>query len=382
MQDFEDIRPYKDEEVHQVLLQLTEHPRFQQLLGHFYPPAQATYILEGLQKLHSIHEFQAFFIHPGLRSIYEKTTNGITWEGYETLDADHPSLFLSNHRDIILDSAILNVLLFEYEYPTSHIAIGNNLLKVSDLVSHLVKLNRSFIVQRDVSAQHFYETSLRLSTYIRQVLTQEKNSVWLAQKNGRTKDGNDRTQSALLKMLAMSATGDFEDAFSELNIRPMSISYEFEPCDFLKARELYYLFKYKHFEKKPGDDKASIISGIQSQKGRIHLALTPSLNPELPRLGTIRNKNERIKLLCGLIDQAIHRHYRLWPNNFVACDLMAPKPLYEDHYQREDRERFVDHVENLLVDWKGDVQSMKVILWEMYAQPVRNAEAAGVVFEV
>lgn len=371
---FDEIRPYRDEEVNKVLARIANKPSFLKLAPYMFPHLKAKEIQEGFTYVQSTRAFQALYIHQGMRSLVGNSTDGLSYEGIKQLDKKTPYLFLSNHRDIILDSAFLNILLFEHGYDTTEIAIGDNLM-VSPLVTDLMKLNKSFIVHRDIPRSDMLAYAQRLSTYVRHVLVEQGQSIWMAQRNGRTKDGLDETAPGLLKMLSMSGEKDLYHNIGELNLTPLAISYEFEPCAGLKAEELVHRKLGIPYEK---DDKIAIIQGINASKGRVHLAVGQILTDELRQIDTSLRKNDWLRELARLVDQKIHSLYKKWPNTYLAADLLCDKPVYEHEYTAKEKERFMSYLDQELSGLHGDPELLRQQILSIYAGPLLQQEAMSV----
>ncbi len=369
--DFEEIRPYTDDEVRGILEILLEDPSFIQVVQYVFPSWSRDQLFGLLKEISTIKEFQKNLMYAAIHAIADKTIAGLSNSGFEGLVKKEPYLFISNHRDIILDSAILNVMLFEAGLDTCEVAIGSNLLK-SPWLTHLVKLNKNFIVHRDIPTKQLFAYSLRLSTYIRNSITNTRSSVWIAQKEGRTKDGNDVTQAGLLKMLFLSGKGDLIGDFKMLNIVPMALSYEYEPCDDLKAREIVIKSQTGTYKKAADEDLKSMLAGITAPKGRFHMAMGTTLNEKLEKLDTSASKNELMKELAGMINREIHTLYKLWPTNYIAFDLLNKDERHADKYDRSEKDTFIAHIEKTAakVDQPGAL--VKETLLNMYANPVRN----------
>lgn len=368
--DYSDIASIQDTEVKAVLEDLKKNPSFLELL-HFMnldnSPTQVERLLSGID---SIEAFQKRISHPWLSQFLEKTTSDITCSGFEYLCSKQKTLFISNHRDIILDSAILNVLLINHNLPTVETAIGNNLLK-SDIVRILTKLNKNFTVQREGSAREKYATSLILSAYIRTRITDENSSVWLAQREGRAKDGNDTTQQGLLKMLNLSnEEASFEEGFQALHIHPMSLSYEYDPCDRFKLKELLAKLEGRTYVKEKDEDFHSIVTGILGKKGRVHLSIQPMLKQEINALKPIKTVNEKTNHLAQIIDQSIYQSYKLFENNYIAFDLLHNTRRWESQYSNIEKAAFEAYLQEICVHQKPIA---KKLLLKKYAFPLINA---------
>ncbi|GAB4417756.1 MAG: 1-acyl-sn-glycerol-3-phosphate acyltransferase [Bacteroidia bacterium] len=368
-QDFDAIRPYHDEEVHQILARISHKHSFFQLIGYLFPQMTQAEVVEGFSHIHSIRAFQALYIHRAIRSIAADSTDGVTYEGLKGLSKSQPYLYLANHRDIILDSAFLNVLLFEHGFDTTQIAIGDNLM-VSPLVTDLMKLNKSFIVHRSAPRHLMVPYAQRLSGYIRKTLHADRCSLWLAQRNGRTKDGIDETSPALLKMLQISGPDDLVASFQALHLVPVAISYEYEPCDGLKAEECYHA---RHGLPYTKDDKVSIVRGIRDRKGRVHLAVGQPLHDEIAALGDTTNRNAWFRSLAARVDAEIWRLYRRWPTHYIAADLLLGEARHAAHYSADERAQFTAYVDRRVSELRGDPVELRQILLEIYAGMVEPA---------
>ncbi len=370
--DYESIRPYQDHEIQQVFERLKNETSFLELIGFLYPELSPQRFIDNMMQIKSIRQFQQEVISPYVKEIIKNTTKGITSEGLDELDPKESYLYVSNHRDIVLDSAILNVIMFDHGFDTTEIAIGDNLL-IYPWITDLVKLNRTFIVKRNLPIRQMMESSTLLSEYIRHTLTDVGHSIWIAQREGRSKDGNDRTQLSLLKMLNISGNDEsVAENFKELKIVPVSISYEYDPCDYLKALEFQHKRDNPDYIKTQDDDLMHMGTGLRGRKGRVHFAFGQPINNELDILKDIANKNEKFEFLAGLIDKHVHENYRLWPGNWVAWDMLNETDEYSNHYSREEKEVFISYIEEHLDRIEGDRNFLRKVLLEMYANPVVN----------
>jgi 1-acyl-sn-glycerol-3-phosphate acyltransferase len=369
-ENFDDVRPFYDDEVHEALQRMIKDPIFQKLVEHLWPSTTPEEITRKAESVNSSMDFQVKFMHPAIRTIVDRTSTELTCSGLEKLDKNKSYLFVANHRDILLDSAILQMLLVDHGFATSEITIGDNLLQPG-FISDFGRINRMFSVQREGTSRELYDMSKRISAYIRHTITEKNVSVWIAQRNGRAKDGLDQTQPGLLKMLNISGTKSLAENFRELRIVPVSISYEYEPCDKLKARELSISENGK-YTKAPGEDMNSTIKGILQPKGRIHLAVGTPISDELSALDQFETDNEKIRILAGLIDKQIFDNYRLWPTNYIAADLMAESQENADHYTEEEKKSFISYLESLANSTEQSKESMLTYLLKIYGNPVRN----------
>jgi hypothetical protein len=280
---------------------------------------------------------------------------------------------LSNHRDIVLDSALLQYILVTHGYKTTEIAIGSNLL-ILDWIIDLVKLNRTFIVKRDVPRRELYHYSVNLSKYIRYVLTEQKDSIWLAQREGRTKDGNDQTQIAVLKMLNISGEKDIFENFKELNIIPLSISYELEPMAVAKVQELYDRKINPKYKKDKLEDLNSMDGGIEQKKGHVHYGFGRPLNEIMFKIEHIKGRKERFEAIADLINKEIYRNYKLSFYNYAAADIYFKTDKYKKYYSTEEKKIFDNYFKQSLSELKGDKKELEEMFLKIYAIPVKNYE--------
>ncbi len=370
---FDDIRPYHNDEVQEKIQLLLADPVFDRVLMYIYKdPEQVTQVKQMLSTFRTIEDIQYKFIYELLNSVIASTTDGLTSDGMEYLEKNKPYLFISNHRDIILDSAFLNLLVFRNGMNTTQIAIGSNLL-ILDWIVHAVKLNRSFIINRDATSRELHASSLKVSEYIRHVITTQNNSIWIAQREGRTKDGADKTQISLLKMLNMSNNKSFTQGFSDLNMVPVSISYEIEPCGTGKIREHLIQEGEEGYVKKSKDDLKSMAKGMFGKKGRIHFSFGKPLHSELKKFNNKNRPNELFQKLAELIDNHIHKQFKLWPNNFIAYDLLKQENTYQDHYTEKDKNKFCALIQEAQSELDGDPEDIRIRFLNLYANPVINA---------
>lgn len=369
--DFEDLRPYHNHEINPALKRITGEPAFDKILEFFFEANDKTQIRQKLAETYSANEFQRSFMYPLVCSIIAKTSRGLSSSGFEQLIPGTPYLFIANHRDIVLDSAILQVLLFDYGLETSEITFGSNLM-INQFVIDLGKVNRMFKVERGGNKTELLNNADKLSAYLRYTITGKKVSIWIAQRPGRTKDGNDKTEAGLLRMLNMSGSGDFSNAFRELNIVPLSISYEYEPCCALKVNELLTTMSTGSYVKKPNEDLTSIITGITEQKGRINLSVGTPLNDLLHLAEKQEGLKNKINKLAEIIDTEIFRNFRLWPNNYIAHDLLCHNHNYQTMYSADEREEFIKYMKEGILGIRGDKQTLEELFLAIYANPLIN----------
>lgn len=367
---FDDIRPFLDHEVNQGLKRVTSNQLFIQICNWLFPNRNISEIIEEMNKVNSSLDFQKKFMYPAIYSILDKTSDGLSFSGFENLSNNKFHLYISNHRDILLDSAILQVLLVDHNLETSEISFGSNLM-LSDFVVDAGKINRMFKVERAINSKEALLKSKKLSEYIHYTINTTKRSVWLAHRKGRTKNGIDQTDSVIIKMLEMSNKNNSLEHLLSLNIIPMSISYEYEPCDILKAIELYYS-QDCNYTKQPGEDLNSIIKGIVEYKGRVHLSLNENINNEIINIAESTNKNELALKIAKLVDRKIIENYKLWPTNYIAADMLEKSNKFSDNYTKEEKDKFTSYKNKRLEILKENRNEIEQIFVKIYANPVYN----------
>ncbi len=378
---FDDIRPYNESELHPILIELINDPEFQPILQYIFKDAETIKsVKKGLSSVTSVLEFQTQFMYPLIKDILVKSTDGIFCSGIENIDKNKNYLFISNHRDIILDAAFMNMLMHEQGLKTTEIAIGSNLL-IFDWIDKLVRINRSFIVKRNIPLKQMLIASHQLSAYIRHTIAEQDRSVWIAQREGRTKNGNDLTQTAVLKMLHSSHTGSFSDGFKQLQIVPLSISYEIEPCGNEKVNELLMRQENPCYQKTPKDDLIAMAGGLKNAKGKVNFSFGKPIDFSTYESieQNYKGLNDQLNALAIVINKNIHQNYRLWSNNFIAYDVFRNTSKYfeEGKYTLEQKEAFFNLMETRL-ELLGDRKEAGKPLWmSMYAYPVINFEEAS-----
>ena len=384
--DFEDIRPFRDDEVEAAIQRILEEPLLYDVMDFIYPSLSRVDILEMMSEIKTVKQFQEEISGPCFKEVAQKTTSGLTFTNMNELEKDNAYLFLSNHRDIILDSALLNVSLLEKGYNTTQIAIGSNLLKNS-IISDIVRVNKNFIVNRDINPRDLLPASQRLSNYIRKTIEADNTSIWIAHKEGRSKDGDDRTASGLLKMLTLSGDESIEKSLLKLNIRPMVVSYENDPCDVMKAAEIMSKRVNGSYEKHPLEDYKSMTVGLKGHKGKVNITVCPTITEKIYDLKKIDNKNDKIKELAAHIDQEMHKHFKLWPTNFMAYDLLHGGREFSNEYNPIQRIAFRRYMtqavlklvvvrKKLKLPREGFQKMAREVLLQMYAFPVQNWKEA------
>ena len=370
MSKFDSIRFYHDEEVSKVLQNISHHPMVKSLIDYTFPEYSDEQVNELVNSIHSIRDFQSKIIYHTLQQVLKNTSEGLSSSGFENLDDNTSYLFISNHRDILLDTSFLNVLLMEHGKIMTASAVGDNLVQ-KQLFMDLAKLNRNFIVKRGLSPRELLESSKLLSEYMHHLLKEENRSVWIAQREGRTKDGNDATHQGVLKMIGMACNEDsMMDYFKNLRIVPVMISYEYDPTDKLKMPQLMAKMADELYIKDKNEDFLNLMSGVVGQKKRIHLHVGTALNTELDTIkNETTNVNKQIQMLAKVIDEQIISNYKLWPTNYIAYDLLNDTDRFSNEYTDKEKQLFLRRLE-LKVD-KGNEAVVDTFL-EMYANPVVN----------
>ena len=367
--DFDEIRPYFNHEIPLALERIVSDPMFQQLMNYLFTKENHEELKAKLLQSKTTNEFQKYFMTPVIKSILEKTSTELVAQGIENLDHSKGYVYIANHRDIILDSAILGISLVKHGVETSHITWGNN-LQISPFIVDVGKANRMITVFRDGSPKEMLKNSQRLSAYIRHLVQDNNESVWIAQRKGRSKDGFDMTDDSVLKMLTLSGPDDVISALKELNIVPVTISYEWEPCDRMKVREMYISQNGNGYVKDKNEDLFSIIGGVVSEKGRIHLEVGSPINDLLKTLDTSRRPNEIIHEVAAILDNIIHSSYKLWPSNYFAYDLLENSNKYQDKYDQEVKDKLNERMIKTFETVNGDNDKTREMFLKLYANPV------------
>jgi 1-acyl-sn-glycerol-3-phosphate acyltransferase len=370
MQKFDSIRPFYDTEVNDALSDVIQHPMMKALMNFSFPDVADEVWKEQLKRTHSIRDFQCNFIYQSARKILEKSSEGLTTSGFEHLEKNTSYLFISNHRDILLDTTLLNATLFEHGLVMTASAIGDNLVKKSFL-KILAKLNRNFLVLRGLSPREMLQSSKLLSEYIKQLLLHENRSVWIAQREGRTKDGNDATNPGVLKMLGMASEDkNVMEYFKKIKIVPVSISYEYDPTDVLKMPQLMAEANNEIYVKEKNEDFQNILSGVLGQKKRIHIHIGKVIDSEIDTIvANEENANKQVLALAQTIDDAILTNYKLWPTNFIAYDILHKTNQYSHLYTENEKSLFERRLE-MRIDHDNPVLLEGFL--SMYSNPVVN----------
>ena len=378
--NFDEIRSYNPEEVPAVMQRLCEEKPFMKVVSTLFPLMPKEQLKHKLLSFRNSDDLQKEMVYPFLQYLEANMTTGIKLTGLENIENKKKYLYISNHRDIILDSALLCSKLIENGMETVEIAVGDNLL-VFPWIEKLVRVNKSFIVQRGLSTRQVMESSKRLSAYIRHVLYEKKNSVWIAQREGRAKDSDDRTQTSLLKMFNLAGkTNDLIENLKELNICPVSISYEFDPCDFLKAKEFQQKRDNPEFKKTQQDDLINMQTGVMGYKGKVVYHLAGCINDELDRIsGQTNNRNEQVEHIAKLIDRHIHKNFNITPENKIAYDEIWGGNAFAKEYSAAEKENFDEYLDKQIrkIDLENkDRDFLRHKMLEMYANPLKNYLAA------
>ena len=370
MSKFDSIRPFYDAEINAAIQDTVNHPMMKALMNFTSPDVDDSVWKEQLRKTHSIRDFQCNFIYHSIKKVLEKSSEGLSTSGFETLEKNTSYLFISNHRDIILDTSLLNACLFDHGLVMTASAIGDNLVKKA-FMNTLAKMNRNFLVQRGLSPRELLQSSKLLAEYIGQLLLRENRSVWIAQREGRTKDGNDATHPGVLKMLAMGSDEENPiNYFKKIKIVPVSISYEYDPTDALKMPQLLAEANNEVYIKEKNEDFTTLLSGIMGQKKRIHIHVGKVLNYELDAIASeFDNSNKQIQALAQTIDESILKSYKLWPTNYIAYDILNKTNEHSHLYSENEKSLFERRME-LRIDDSNPIALQSFLA--MYANPVVN----------
>ncbi len=369
---FDDIRPYYEDEIPDAMARIAGSGSFPLLASFVYPDEQVDDVRHRIASYTSVSAFQREAMYMFNQRVIENSISSFSCHGLSNLDKSKAYLYVSNHRDIVLDSSLLQYFLVKNGFDTTEITFGSNLM-MNQLVVDIGKSNKMFTVERpngDLKA--FYRNSIHLSEYIHHTIAEKRQSAWIAQRNGRTKDGNDATDQGIIKMFCMGCRQDKIDALKQLHIVPVAISYEWEPCDVLKTLELYES-QFIKYTKKPGEDLSSILTGILHRKGSVHIELCkPLADEELEELRPL-TCNDYYKAVANLIDRRIHAAYRLSPNNYIAHDLRNHTAQHaQSNYTPRQRDEFLTHLQDLERYDTCDIARLKDIYLGIYANPIDN----------
>lgn len=379
IKEFDDIRPYNDDEISGAMQRISSNRFFSNISAYLFPGKDENFFKRILLSCRTVNDFQIKVMSFVVRKVIADTARQMTFGGLDNFEEGKKYLLISNHRDIVLDSAIIQLILHENHIPTTEISVGDNLI-TSSFIEDITRSNKMIKVIRSSSPREVYITSQRLSKYIRNNVAGDRSSIWIAQRNGRTKDGKDVTEQGLLKMLSMSGSGNFTADFSELNIMPVSVSYEFEPCDILKAVELF-ISKRQKYIKTRHEDLNSILTGIMQFKGGIHIQFNEPLTTEEINIASSSDssdKNEKFKLLADAIDKKIISNYHLWKNSYIAYDLLYNTDKYSCMYSEEEKQSFINYVKfklSAVDDERGEIEK---IFLGIYSNPLLSKETISI----
>jgi hypothetical protein len=372
--EFDDIRPYYDEEMPEVVETLIADPQFEAVINAVFPEMGWEAFKTLFRSFKTPYDLQLNFIKDRTFEVAGSCSTNVSSDGFDALSKDAAYTYISNHRDIVLDALLLNAMLVEHGFTTTEVAIGDNLF-IFKWIENIVRLNNNIVVKRGGTMHQMLDNARHLSRYLHFAVEQKRHSVWIAQREGRAKDSNDRTQESLIKMLAMGGDGDFLHNIEKLNIVPVSISYEFDPCDYLKAKEFQQKRDDPEYRKTPFDDQINMLTGLKGFKGRIHFQIGSSINPALKKIDPAVNRNEAAMQIAALIDSEIFRNYRLFPVNYIAYDRLWGDVSQRDKYTADDEaavdKYFAERLAKIDLPDK-DMPFLTEKLYEMYAFPVRN----------
>ena len=372
--EFDDIRPYYDDEVATVIKRLLENSQFRKALSYLLSEEEREQVEQLMQTFTNRHDFQHLVVKEFVFDLLKKTGSNAVCENLDDVSKNTACTYISNHRDIVLDAAILASLLGTNGYETVEIAIGDNLL-LTEWIKDFVRLNKCFIVKRSVSVRQMLEVSRHLSKYIHYTVCDKAQSVWIAQREGRAKDSNDRTQESVIKMLAMGSEQNFLNSLMEINLTPMTFSYEYDPCDYLKAKEFQQKRDDPDFKKTKEDDMLSMKTGLFGYKGNIRFKIGQPINPALLKLDSACGKNELATQVASIIDKEIFRNYIFYPINYIAYDQLWGNNSFGDKYTSNDVENAERYFRQQLdkIDLPNkDIPFLKEKIKEMYANPLKN----------
>lgn len=375
--EFSDICPIADKDFHNEMSILVQEPGFRNIINMFLPGYKYSQLVRVLLSLNNKKDWQLKIMKPFMDGLLAKTTSGLTVSGLENLDKNTPNVFITNHRDIVLDSAQLSYSLIKGGFDTCEIAIGNNLL-IFDWINKLVRLNKCFIVKRNLGRMQTLAAAIQLSKYIHFALTEKHASIWIAQREGRCKDSNDRTQESLIKMLSYgNRDKSFIESLKELNIAPIAISYEYDPNDYLKAREFLLKSKDPNFKKSPEDDLISMKTGLLGFNGQVHYSFTPCINNELDNIPEDLDKFLAISRVCTIIDHCIHANYKIFKTNYMAHDILFDNKKFADKYTPEELDGFKKYLSDQIDKTDIPLQEfdryyMYSKMLQMYSNPLTN----------
>ena len=372
--EFDDIRPLHDSEVKEAIEFLLNDKMFRTAIEPVILPVTWDDFSKQMRGFKSIYDFQKNVIYNLILKFIKNNVDKLELLNPKEIDLNKSHTYISNHRDIILDAGLLNILLEEHGYETTEIAIGDNLL-IYPWITTLVRLNKSFIVKRDIPVRQILAASQHLSKYMHKTITEKKQSIWIAQREGRAKDSNDRTQASMLKMLTLSDRKNPIESLKNLDIVPLSVSYEYDPCDFLKAQEFQLKRDIEDYKKSKQDDLINMLTGIQGYKGNVCFRFCKPLNEKIDLLSETQNRSTLLQEIADLIDEEIFKNYEIYPINYIAYDILKKSDRFSDKYTAKERNNFVAYVnkqvDKIKIDNK-DVDFLETKIIEMYANILIN----------
>ncbi|MDR2231722.1 MAG: 1-acyl-sn-glycerol-3-phosphate acyltransferase [Tannerella sp.] len=379
--NYDDIRPVNDDEVSAAIEELIACDGLETALRYVLPSLDWEALKAKLRLCKTKEQFKSSISYNLVLTVIKLTTTSLTISGGERI-SKNACTFISNHRDIVMDAALLNVLLYDIGHSMTQIAIGDNLL-IYPWIRPVFRLNNSFFVKRNLSGREKLNASRKLSSYIHHTITETKESVWIAQREGRAKDSNDTTHTGVLKMLTMGGESDTLENLISLNIVPIAISYEYDPCDYLKAQEMQLKRDHPDFEKSRRDDLLNMEMGILKNKGRIHFTIANPINQKLKTIADQKNKNELITDVAAMIDEEIYKHYRFYPCNYAAFDLLNGGKRFAANYTENELIEFQEYVKKQLDKTEipnKDEPFLRRKMLEMYSNPLKNhLKATGMI---
>ncbi|MDR0605243.1 MAG: 1-acyl-sn-glycerol-3-phosphate acyltransferase [Bacteroidales bacterium] len=367
------IRPYNDDELPYAINRMLQSHGFISSLMNFMPDEPLNLLIRKIRKTKTCFEFQKNIFSKICQTFIDRSIDDLTIAGFDKLDKKKTYLFITNHRDIIMDSAIMQLYILSQGLKPCRSGIGDNLLS-SPILTDVAKVCNMFTIFRSGNARQMVTNSKLVSEYIRKSICEEHESIWIAQRNGRTKDGFDKTQQSVLKMFCVSKREmNIYDSIRELNIVPLTISYEFEPCDQMKARELILTANNKKYVKAPDEDFKSMTTGIFAYKSRVHLQFGEPINDYIDDNLVFSSDNEKIQYICSLIDKQMYQNYRLWPNNHIAYDILNNSTEFQNYYSDFSKRDFIKHIRKQANVDDVSYAKMKQMLYSIYANPVKAA---------
>lgn len=372
--EFDEIRPYHDSELPKVYEELLSDDDFKKVISAVMPNIPFELVAQKMRACKTKLDFQKAFCYGLIKEITKKQSTGVYLDISEKNSEEKAYTYVSNHRDIILDSGLLSVYLVDKGLTTVEIAIGDNLL-IYPWIKKLVRINKSFIVQRGINMRQILESSTRLSKYMHHTIADKKQSIWIAQREGRAKDSNDRTQESILKMFAMGGEGSIKERLKQLNISPMTISYEYDPCDYLKVKEFILKKEDSEYKKTQADDLVNMKTGMFGYKGEVNIKLAECINTFIDNIDDNISKQDLYKVIAEKIDKEIHKNYVIYKGNYIAYDMLNGKQEFADKYTKEDVGKFNDYIKMQLskIDIKiPEPEFAEKHFLQMYANPLKN----------